>query len=67
MDFGQDARVQPQAEAIEAKVGSLRELAWDYGKSTNQGEVGILLENADGDWFFTIPMSEDASASEEGC
>ena len=47
-----------QAEAIEAKAAGLRELAWAYGTTTNQGEVGILLENNDGDWFYSIPMPD---------
>ncbi len=44
-------------EAIEASVEALREFVLRYGKEANQGEIAVLLENNDGDWFFSIPIS----------
>lgn len=38
-------------------VGELKRFALEYGRETMQGEVAILLENPDGDWFFRIPLS----------
>ena len=48
--------------AIEGKVRELREFALRYAAEANQGEVGVLLENNDGDWFFSIPFEHGKTA-----
>lgn len=41
---------------IESAAAGLRAFAEGFGLAANQGEVAILLENGDGDWFFKIPF-----------
>lgn len=47
-----------EPEKILAHVGAIRTFAFDYGRGTNQSEVAVLLENADGHWFYTIPIRD---------
>lgn len=32
-----------------------------YGREANQGEVALLLENADGQWFYRVRAPYDAA------
>ncbi len=51
-------------EKIEEAVASIRDFALRYGRDTNQGEVAVLLENTDGDWFFSIPLAREKAPND---
>lgn len=41
-------------EHIESHAAAIREFVCEYGQTADQGEVAVLLENCDGDWFFRV-------------
>ena len=45
-------------KAIIKYVKRIKKFLFKYGKSTDQGEVALLLENQDGDWFYRIPKEK---------
>lgn len=50
----------PPAAILEG-VPRLRAFLHRYGREGNQGEVALLLENADGQWFYRIRAPYEAA------
>ncbi|WP_437986613.1 hypothetical protein [Sorangium sp. So ce117] len=50
--------------AILENVPRLRDFLHRYGREANQGEVALLLENTDGQWFYRIRAPYDVVAVE---
>lgn len=49
-----------RSDALESKMGELRVFLHRYGRETNQGSVGVLIQQPEGDWFFSIEDYDEA-------